>query len=427
MQNLLSGFLQPKVTGVQSITPTFSKITIEPMERGYGHTLGNALRRVLLSSISGCAVTEIKIEGVLHEYTTIDGVQEDVIDIILNLKNLAVILNAKDEAILTIEKSGEGQVTAADIKIDHDVEIVNPELVIANLSSNGKLSMSIKVERGSGYQTAASRKNDDEDLPIGTLLIDASFSPIKRISYNVDTARVEQRTNLDKLVIELETNGTTDPEETIRAAATILHHHIAVFVDFKDIVDEPEVPKEPEFDPILLRPVDDLELTVRSANCLKAEQIFYIGDLIQRTETELLKAPNLGKKSLTEIKDVLASKGMSLGIRLENWPPSSLITSDSIDHEVIRTTLPKAKELRRFIEPLITASKNDSVAKRRLVFARLRDRDSVTKLFNNLAPRYKERPGGYLRILKCGFRTGDKAPMAFVELVDREVLEATED
>ncbi|ORU92351.1 MAG: DNA-directed RNA polymerase subunit alpha [Cycloclasticus sp. symbiont of Poecilosclerida sp. N] len=331
MQNLLSGFLQPRVTGVQSITPTSSKITIEPMERGYGHTLGNALRRVLLSSISGCAVTEIKIEGVLHEYTTIDGVQEDVIDIMLNLKSLAVILNAKDEATLTIEKSGQGQVTAADIQIDHDVEIINPELVIANFTANGKLSMSIKVERSFGYQTAASRKQElGEDLPIGTLLLDASFSPIKRISYNVDTARVEQRTNLDKLVIELETNGTIEPEQTIRNAATILHHHIAVFVDLKDIVEEPEPPKEPEFDPILLRPVDDLELTVRSANCLKAEQIFYIGDLIQRTEVELLKAPNLGKKSLTEIKGVLASKGMSLGIRLENWPPSSLITSDKV-------------------------------------------------------------------------------------------------
>ncbi|MEH6504478.1 MAG: DNA-directed RNA polymerase subunit alpha [Cycloclasticus sp.] len=330
MQTLLSGFLQPKVTGVQSITPFCSKVTIEPMERGYGHTLGNALRRVLLSSISGCAVTEIKIEGVLHEYTTIEGVQEDVIDIMLNLKNLAVSLHAKDEAFLTLEKSGLGQVTAADLQADHDVEIFNPDLVIANLTSKGKLSMTIKVERGNGYQTAASRKDDEVDLPIGTLLLDASFSPIKRISYNVDSARVEQRTNLDKLVIELETNGTIDPEETIRAAATILHHHIAVFVDLKDIVDEPELPKEPEFDPILLRPVDDLELTVRSANCLKAEQIFYIGDLIQRTEVELLKAPNLGKKSLTEIKDILASKGMSLGIRLEHWPPSSLITSDKV-------------------------------------------------------------------------------------------------
>lgn len=330
MQTLLSGFLQPKVTGVQSITPFCSKVTIEPMERGYGHTLGNALRRVLLSSISGCAVTEIKIEGVLHEYTTIEGVQEDVIDIMLNLKNLAVSLHAKDEAFLTLEKSGAGPVTAADLQADHDVEIFNPDLVIANLTSKGKLSMTIKVERGSGYQTAASRKDDEVDLPIGTLLLDASFSPIKRISYNVDSARVEQRTNLDKLVIELETNGTIDPEETIRAAATILHHHIAVFVDLKDIVDEPELPKEPEFDPILLRPVDDLELTVRSANCLKAEQIFYIGDLIQRTEVELLKAPNLGKKSLTEIKDILASKGMSLGIRLEHWPPSSLITSDKV-------------------------------------------------------------------------------------------------
>ncbi|PCI22078.1 MAG: DNA-directed RNA polymerase subunit alpha [Piscirickettsiaceae bacterium] len=330
MQNLLAGFLQPKVSGIQSLSSNRSKVTIEPMEHGFGHTLGNALRRVLLSSIPGCAVTEINIDGVLHEYTTIDGVQEDVIDIMLNLKNLAVRLTAKDEVMLTIDKKGPCQVTAGDIIIDHDVEIINPDLVIANLTSNGKLSISIKVESGTGYKTAVSRKNEDEDLSIGTLLLDASFSPIKKISYNVDAARVEQRTDLDKLIIDLETNGTVDPEETIRAAATILHHHIAVFVDLKDIIEEEVIPAEPTFDPILLRPVDDLELTVRSANCLKAEQIFYIGDLIQRTEVELLKAPNLGKKSLTEIKDVLASKGMSLGIRLENWPPSSLITSDKV-------------------------------------------------------------------------------------------------
>lgn len=330
MQNLLAGFLQPKVSGIQSLSTNHSKVAIEPMEHGFGHTLGNALRRVLLSSIPGCAVTEISIDGVLHEYTTIDGVQEDVVDIMLNLKNLAVILTAKDEVLLTIDKKGPCQVTAADIIIDHDVEIVNPDLVIANLTSNGKLSMSIKVERGTGYKTAASRKQDDEELSIGTLLLDASFSPIKKISYKVDAARVEQRTDLDKLIIDLETNGTVDPESTIRAAATILHHHIAVFVDLTDIPDKEEEPAEPAFDPVLLRPVDDLELTVRSANCLKSEQIFYIGDLIQRTEVELLKAPNLGKKSLTEIKDILASKGMSLGIRLENWPPSSLITSDKV-------------------------------------------------------------------------------------------------
>jgi len=330
MQNLLAGFLQPKVSGIQSKSANRSKVTIEPMEHGFGHTLGNAIRRVLLSSIPGCAVTEISIEGVLHEYTTIDGVQEDVVDIMLNLKNLAVKLTAKDEVLLTIDKKGPCQVTAGDIVIDHDVEIINPELVIANLTSNGSLTMTIKVERGTGYKTAVSRKQEDEDLSISTLLLDASFSPIKKVSYNVEAARVEQRTNLDKLIIDLETNGTVDPEETIRAAATILHHHLAVFVDLKDIVEEPDVPAEPTFDPILLRPVDDLELTVRSANCLKSEQIFYIGDLIQRTEVELLKAPNLGKKSLTEIKDVLASKGMSLGIRLENWPPSSLITSDKV-------------------------------------------------------------------------------------------------
>jgi DNA-directed RNA polymerase subunit alpha len=229
-----------------------------------------------------------------------------------------------------LEKTGPCQVTAADIKLDHDVEIINPDLVIANLTGKGKLSMTIKVERSAGYKTAAARKQQDEDLEIGALLLDASFSPITKISYIVDSARVEQRTNLDKLIIDIETNGTVEPEETIRAAATILHHHIAVFVDLTNIVDEPELPKEPEFDPVLLRPVDDLELTVRSANCLKAEQIFYIGDLIQRAEVDLLKTPNLGKKSLTEIKDVLASKGMSLGIRLENWPPSTLITCDKV-------------------------------------------------------------------------------------------------
>jgi DNA-directed RNA polymerase subunit alpha len=301
---------------------------IEPLERGFGHSLGNALRRVLLSTIPGCAVTDVEIEGVLHEYTTIEGVQEDVIDILLNLKKLAVILYSKDEVELTLSKNGAGCVTAGDITLPHDVEIVNPELVIANLTQAGVLNMKIRVRRGRGYEPVSVRKTHaDHSSAVGALQLDASYSPVIKVAYQVESTRVEQRTNLDKLIIELETNGTIDPEQTIKLAATILHDQLSVFVDFEKVNEQPEDEKvvvEDVFEPVLLRPVDDLELTVRSANCLKAENIFYIGDLIQRTEVELLKTPNLGKKSLTEIKDILALKGLSLGMRLENWPPENL-------------------------------------------------------------------------------------------------------
>lgn len=328
MQNSISGLLKPRLVEVVSKTPNHSRIVIEPLERGFGHSLGNALRRVLLSTIPGCAVTDVEIEGVLHEYTTIEGVQEDVIDILLNLKKLAVVLHSKDEVELTLTKTGAGCVTAADINVPHDVEIINPELVIANLTQTGVLNMKIRVRRGRGYEPVSARKaNSDHGSVVGALQLDASYSPIVKVAYQVESTRVEQRTNLDKLIIELETNGTVDPEETIKLAATILHDQLSVFVDFEKVNDQQaEEPVEVEeiFDPVLLRPVDDLELTVRSANCLKAENIFYIGDLIQRTEVELLKTPNLGKKSLTEIKDILALKGLSLGMRLENWPPENL-------------------------------------------------------------------------------------------------------
>lgn len=328
MQNSISGLLKPRLVEVVSKTPNHSRIVIEPLERGFGHSLGNALRRVLLSTIPGCAVTDVEIEGVLHEYTTIEGVQEDVIDILLNLKKLAVILHSKDEVELTLTKNGAGCVTAADISLPHDVEIINPDLVIANLTQAGVLNMKIRVRRGRGYEPVSVRKlNSEQSLVVGALQLDASYSPIVKVAYQVESTRVEQRTNLDKLVIELETNGTVDPEETIKMAATILHDQLSVFVDFEKVNDQvaEEVVEVVEvFDPVLLRPVDDLELTVRSANCLKAENIFYIGDLIQRTEVELLKTPNLGKKSLTEIKDILALKGLSLGMRLENWPPDNL-------------------------------------------------------------------------------------------------------
>ncbi|MFP6825138.1 MAG: DNA-directed RNA polymerase subunit alpha [Pseudohongiellaceae bacterium] len=329
MQISLLDFLTPQVIQVDEFDSCHSRVVLEPLERGFGHTLGNALRRILLSSMPGCAIEEVEIDGVDHEYSTIEGVREDVIEILLNLKGVATVLNNKDEVVLSLNKKGSGVLTAGDITVDHDVEVINPDHVIANLNSNGEINMHLTVRKGRGYSPADSRvQDDDETRSVGKLLLDASYSPVSRISYSVENARVEQRTDLDKLIIDLETNGTIEPEEAIRRAATILQHQLAVFVDLQsEIIAEPEE-REDEIDPILLRPVDDLELTVRSANCLKAEDIHYIGDLIQRTEVELLKTPNLGKKSLTEIKDVLATRGLSLGLRLENWPPSSLKSDD---------------------------------------------------------------------------------------------------
>jgi len=326
-----TNLLKPKAIHVEPLPGAGhrAKVTLEPFERGYGHTLGNALRRVLLSSMVGYAPTEVTIAGVLHEYSTIDGVQEDVVHIMLNLKGVVFKLHNREEVTLVLRKEGEGPVTAGDIQCPHDVEIVNPDHVIAHLASGGKLDMQIKVEKGRGYVPGNLRRYGDEPTKsIGRIVLDASFSPIKRVSYSVENARVEQRTDLDKLVMEIETNGAISPEEAIRASAKILVEQIAVFAQI-DVGAEEGLFQQPQrqaasFDPILLRPVDELELTVRSANCLKAENIYYIGDLIQRTETELLKTPNLGRKSLNEIKEVLASRGLTLGSRLENWPPQGL-------------------------------------------------------------------------------------------------------
>jgi DNA-directed RNA polymerase subunit alpha len=329
MARSVTEFLTPKNIQVQEVSKTRAKVTLEPLERGFGHTLGNTLRRILLSSMPGCAVTDVQIDGVQHEYSAIEGVQEDVIEILLNLKGLAVRMHGADEATLTLSKNGAGEVTAADLQLPQDVELVNPEHHIATLNSGGKLKMEIRVARGRGYEPADARRGEeDETRPIGVLLLDATFSPIYRVAYSVEAARVEQRTDLDKLIIDLETNGTIEPEEAIRRAATILQQQLAVFVDLEGQAEPAAAESEEQIDPILLRPVDDLELTVRSANCLKAENIYYIGDLIQRTEVELLKTPNLGKKSLTEIKDVLASRGLSLGMRLDSWPPASLKKDD---------------------------------------------------------------------------------------------------
>src|SRR5712675_2141657 len=317
--------LKPKTIQVEQLAPNKAKVTLEPFERGYGHTLGNALRRVLLSSMVGYAPTEVTIAGVLHEYSAIDGVQEDVVHIMLNLKGVVFRLHNRDEVTLVLRKEGEGPVTAGDIQTPHDVEIINPEHVIAHLSHGGKLDMQIKVEKGRGYVPGNLRRYGDEPTKsIGRIVLDASFSPVARVSYTVESARVEQRTDLDKLVVEIETNGAIEPEEAIRYAARVLVDQLSVFAQLEGTALPTEQPKSPAVDPILLRPVDDLELTVRSANCLKAENIYYIGDLIQRTETELLKTPNLGRKSLNEIKEVLASRGLTLGMKLENWPPAGL-------------------------------------------------------------------------------------------------------
>ena len=324
-----TNLLKPKTINVEQLAANRAKVTLEPFERGYGHTLGNALRRVLLSSMVGHAATEVTIAGVLHEYSSIDGVQEDVVNILLNLKGVVFKLHNRDEVTLSLRKEGEGPVTAADIQTPHDVEIINPEHVIVNLSHGGKIDMQIKVENGRGYVPGTVRRyGDDSTKSIGRIVLDASFSPVKRVSYIVESARVEQRTDLDKLVLEIETNGAVSAEDAVRASAKILVEQLAVFAQLEGnelaAFDAPVQRSSQQFDPLLLRPVDELELTVRSANCLKAENIYYIGDLIQRTENELLKTPNLGRKSLNEIKEVLASRGLTLGMRLESWPPAGL-------------------------------------------------------------------------------------------------------
>ena len=321
--------LKPKTIQVEQLAANKAKVTLEPFERGYGHTLGNALRRVLLSSMVGYSATEVTIAGVLHEYSSIDGVQEDVVNILLNLKGVVFKLHNRDEVTLSLRKDGEGPVLASDIQTPHDVEIINPDHVIAHLSQGGKLDMQIKVEKGRGYVPGTMRRYADEPTKsIGRIVLDASFSPVKRVSYTVESARVEQRTDLDKLLVEIETNGAITAEDAVRASAKILVEQLAVFAQLEGgelaAFDAPAPRSAQQFDPILLRPVDELELTVRSANCLKAENIYYIGDLIQKTEVELLKTPNLGKKSLTEIKEVLAQRGLSLGMKLENWPPAGL-------------------------------------------------------------------------------------------------------
>jgi len=320
----INKFLKPKVVKVEEIGTNKSKITLEPLERGFGYTLGNALRRILLSSMIGSAPIEVNIKGVLHEYCTKIGVKEDIVDILLNIKNINFILNDIDEVVLSLKKSGGCIVKASDIEHHNNVKIINPNAIIAHLNDQAELDMLIKVSKGRGYESSSLRNKKDNNLKIGWLQLDASYSPINSVSYKVENARVEKRTDLDKLVLELETNGTINPEEAVRQSAQILLDQLCIFFNLKIKKPEEEKKIEDDIDPMLLRSVDELEFTVRSANCLKTENIYYIGDLIRKTEIELLKTPNLGKKSLNEIKDILASRNLFLGTKLKNWPPKKI-------------------------------------------------------------------------------------------------------
>ena len=325
MQGSAKDFLKPKLVESLKTGANEFKAILEPLERGFGHTLGNALRRTLLSSMVGSAVTEVAIDGVMHEFSTIEGVQEDVLDILLNLKEVSVALNTTDSTEVVIDKKGPAVITVADIEANGtDISAFNPEKVIATVNDGGHMRMTLKINTGVGYNTAVSR--DDEASTIGGMQLDASFSPIKRVSFTVDAARVNQKVNLDKLNIVLETNGSLNAEEAIKRAASILQDQLSSFVELELVEEEEALPTSDDFDPQLLAAVDELELTVRSANCLKAEQIYYIGDLIQKSEQDLLRTPNLGRKSLNEIKEVLTDKSLELGTAIENWPPVDLMS-----------------------------------------------------------------------------------------------------
>ena len=323
MQGSAKDFLKPKLVGLSEAGNNEFKVILEPLERGFGYTLGNALRRTLLSSMVGSAITEVAIEGVIHEYSTIDGVQEDVLDILLNLKEASISLGNNDSAEVNIIKEGPGVLTVADIETSGiQVSVHNPEKIIATINEGSSINLTLKIETGVGYDSANTR---EESTSIGGIQIDASFSPIKKVNFVVETARSAKQINLDKLNINMTTNGSVNAEEALKRAATILREQLASFVELEQIEEEIPMPKSDDFDPLLLAAVDELDLTVRSANCLKAEQIYYIGDLIQKGEQELLRAPNLGRKSLNEIKEVLTIKGLELGTHIENWPPIDLM------------------------------------------------------------------------------------------------------
>jgi len=297
-----------------------AKIVFEPLERGYGTTIGNSLRRMLLSSLPGTAVTSVAFDGVAHEYDTIKGVREDVMDIILSLKELDIRMESDDPATLTLDVKGSSIVTAGDIQCPAGVMILNPELILAHLNDDGVLKVEATIEKGRGYDAANERVV--EERAVGSLLVDASFSPIRRVSTRVESARVGQRTDYDKLIMEIETNGALKPEEAINEAAAILEQQLAVFVDFSAVYQEVvEEETDDGLENLLVQPIEHLDLSVRSMNCLKSDDVFRVGDLVQRNEQEMLRTPNFGRKSLNEIKEVLENMGLELGMELANWPP----------------------------------------------------------------------------------------------------------
>jgi DNA-directed RNA polymerase subunit alpha len=295
-----------------------------PLERGFGLTLGNALRRVLLSSLQGAAVTSISIVGVLHEFSSLPGVLEDVTDIVLNVKNIGLRMHGDLPKKIRLRATGPGEVRARQIETGHDVEVLNPDQVICTLDNGARVEMELTVENGKGYVPATD--NRPEDAPIGLIPVDALFSPIRKVSYRVENARVGQKTDLDRLVLQVETNGAVTPEDAVALAARILQDQLQLFINFEEPrhAVEKEITGEPLINKNLLRKVDELELSVRSANCLKNDNIVYIGDLVQKTEAEMLRTPNFGRKSLNEIKEVLANMGLHLGMEIPNWPPENI-------------------------------------------------------------------------------------------------------
>jgi DNA-directed RNA polymerase subunit alpha len=301
-----------------------AKIVAEPLERGFGLTLGNALRRVLLSSLRGAAVTAVQIEGVLHEFSSIPGVREDVTDIVLNIKSIGLRMHGQDPKRMILTASKAGEVTAGMIEAGHDIEIMNPDLVLCTLDDGAKLSMELTVEQGKGYVPASQIKT--EDAPIGLIPIDAVFSPVRKISYKVDNTRVGQVTDYDKLTVDITTNGAVSPEDAVALSARILQDQLYLFINFEEpqVVSAEEQKDELPFNKNLLRKVDELELSVRSANCLKNDNIIYIGDLVQKTEADMLRTPNFGRKSLNEIKEVITQMGLQLGMETTNWPPENI-------------------------------------------------------------------------------------------------------
>jgi DNA-directed RNA polymerase subunit alpha len=301
-----------------------ASVVAEPLERGYGLTLGNALRRVLLSSLQGAAVTAIQIDGILHEFSSLPGVREDITDFVLNVKEVAVKMNSEGPKRLTLSRQGPGAVFAGDIKVSGDIEVLNPELVLCHLDDGAEINVEFTVNTGKGYVPADHNRPDD--APIGFIPVDALFSPVRRVSYKVDATRAGESLDKDKLTLQVETNGAITPEDAVAYAARILQDQLTVFVNFEEPSKEKSQEAVPElaFNPALLKKVDELELSVRSANCLKNDNIVYIGDLIQKTEAEMLRTPNFGRKSLNEIKEVLAQMGLHLGMDVPNWPPENI-------------------------------------------------------------------------------------------------------